>query len=329
MSQTFSEADPRPTSAPDSPPDLPPVEPPSAEFIVQLFVIPAVIVAVVVVVWLLFGKLASGERDARSYVELLRSDNANSWRAAFELASLIQNDPKLAQDEELLGELTELLDQELATTTNGKFDQYLALTLGGFQTLTARPVGGKPLDPLATLAAALEPRHDMPVRIAAAASLAKHAARLEGTLEDEAAVAALAKAGADPEPELRQIVTYALGFFGGEPAAEALRARLDDEDRYTRYNAAVALGRRDDPRALSVFREMLSTDAMARVIRIESRTERDSKIEAIQIEALQALQSAVAAGRTSLAGMLRPEVEGLAQSGLMSVRLRAGDLLKK
>ena len=53
-------------------PDLPPVEAPSAGFIVQLFVIPAVVVAVVIVVWLLFGKLAGGERDAMEYVRLLR-----------------------------------------------------------------------------------------------------------------------------------------------------------------------------------------------------------------------------------------------------------------
>ena len=44
-------------------PDLPPVEAPSAGFVVQLFVIPAVVVAVVILVWLLFGKLAGGERD--------------------------------------------------------------------------------------------------------------------------------------------------------------------------------------------------------------------------------------------------------------------------
>src|ERR1700739_3705371 len=84
--------------------DLPPVEAPSAGFIVQLFVIPAVIVGVVIVVWLLFGKLAGGERDAMEYVRLLRSGHAN-WRAAnraaFELASLIQNDPKLAGDPKL------------------------------------------------------------------------------------------------------------------------------------------------------------------------------------------------------------------------------------
>ena len=64
----------QPTAALDSnqpPPlaDLPPVEAPSASFVVQFFVIPAVVVAVVIVVWLLFGKLAGGERDAMEYVE--------------------------------------------------------------------------------------------------------------------------------------------------------------------------------------------------------------------------------------------------------------------
>src|SRR3954469_22661870 len=88
--------------------DLPPVEAPSAGFIVQLFVIPAVVVAVVIVVWLLFGKLAGGERDALEYVRMLRSPSAN-WRAAFELASLIQNDSRLARDQALMGELTDLL----------------------------------------------------------------------------------------------------------------------------------------------------------------------------------------------------------------------------
>src|SRR3954462_12911724 len=85
--------------------DLPPVEAPSAGFIVQLFVIPAVIVFVVIVVCLLFGKLAGGERDATEYVRLIRA-SSNNWRAAnraaFELASLIQNDPKLAADPKLL-----------------------------------------------------------------------------------------------------------------------------------------------------------------------------------------------------------------------------------
>src|SRR5215469_6060968 len=77
--------------------DLPPVEPPSAGFVVQLFVIPAVVVVVVIIVWLLFGKLAGGERDAMEYVRQLRAPSAN-WRLAFELASLIQHDPKIGSD---------------------------------------------------------------------------------------------------------------------------------------------------------------------------------------------------------------------------------------
>ena len=80
-------------------PDLPPVEPPSAGFVVQLFVIPAAVVVVVIIVWLLFGKLAGGERDAIEYVRQLRSPTAN-WRLAFELASLIQHD---AQDRQRSG----------------------------------------------------------------------------------------------------------------------------------------------------------------------------------------------------------------------------------
>ena len=137
-----------------APADLPPVEAPTAGFIVQLFVIPAVVVAVVIVVWLLFGKLAGGERDAMDYVRQLHSPSAN-WRAAFELASLIQNDPKLARDPQLLGELTDLLEHDLAHGEDPELTRYVALTLGAFQTLDARLTKGRPVDPLATLASAL------------------------------------------------------------------------------------------------------------------------------------------------------------------------------
>src|SRR5262245_55378502 len=113
-------------------PDLPPVEAPSAGFIVQLFVIPALVVLVVILVWLLFGKLAGGERDAMDYVRLIRSSSGN-WRtanrAAFELASLIQNDPKLAADPRLLGELTELLEHELDSIEDPEMTRYVALAI--------------------------------------------------------------------------------------------------------------------------------------------------------------------------------------------------------
>ena len=173
-------------------------------------------------VWLLFGKLAGGERDAMEYVRLIRS-NSGSWRSAYELASLIQNDPKLGADPRLLGELTDLLAAELDKNGDPKLIQYLELTLGAFQTLEATTSSGQAVDPIEVLARALEPRYDVQIRMAAAASLARQAARLEGKLDDPKAVEALAGASADEVVELREVAVYALGFFGGEPAAEALR----------------------------------------------------------------------------------------------------------
>jgi len=177
---------------------------------------------------------------------------------------------------------------------------------------------------------ALEPGHDSAVRMEAAASLAKHAARLESKLDDPRAVAALGQAASDVEPELRQVAAYALGFFGGEAARQALRERLQtDESRYVRYNAAVALGRQGDPAAKETLREMLSTADLDRVIDITSTTEKQNKIEAIELEALQALQSSLSTGSSELTRSLRPEIEGLTQSGLVSIRSQAQSVLKQ
>jgi len=306
--------------------DLPPVEAPSAGFIVQLFVIPAVIVAVVIVVWLLFGKLAGGERDAMEYVEQLRSPSAH-WRAAYELASLIQNDPKLANDPKLLGELTDLLEHDLDQKESPDLTQYVALTLGAFQTLDATS-GGRKRDPIAVLARTLDAKQPTPVRLAAAISLAKHAARLDGRLDDPAAIKALEQAGEDPNIGLRQAAAYALGFFGGADSTRVLRDRLKDVDCYTRYNAAVALGRRGDLQSQGVFREMLRTDDLNKVIDIASPSEKHNKVEAIQLEALQALEYAADHKVPALTQALRPEIEALTKSGLASIRTRALAVLK-
>ncbi len=309
-------------------PDLPPVEAPSAGFIIQLFVIPAVVVGVVVVVWLLFGKLAGGERDAMEYVRQLRTPNAH-WRAAYELASLIQNDPKLAKDPKLLGELTDLLAHDLDKDESPELTQYVALTLGAFQTLDARSHDGRQIDPLATLERALAPKQPLEVRTAAAVSLAKQAARLNGELADPQVVRALGAASEDEKPELRQIAVYALGFFGGDEAPKLLRERLKDSDGYVRYNAAVALGRKGDTEARPIFREMLSSQDLNQRITMPSKTEKQRKIETIEMEALRALETALDHKQPLLAQGLRPEIENLGKSGLVSIRNQAQALLQK
>ncbi len=334
-----------PSRSDDKPPalpDLPPVEAPSAGFVVQLFVIPAAVVVVVIIVWLLFGKLAGGERDAMEYVQQLRLPHAN-WRSAYELASLIQNDPSIAADPKLLGELTDLFSHELERAEDPrrredpKLAQYLALTIGAFRTLEARTERGQVVDPIEPLTRALAPKFDKAIRISAAASLAKQAARQEGHLDDPRAVEALGEMAADENPQIRQIAVYALGFFGGAQAERVLRDRIrTDEDRFTRYNAAVALGRRGDPAAESTLREMLSTADLDKVVQVDPETKeqntaaaRQNSIETIQLEGLDALRSSLSRSSSSrLARSLRPEVEKLTKSGLVSVRNQATELLR-
>ena len=284
---------------------------------VQLFVIPAVVVVVVIIVWLLFGKLAGGERDAMEYVRRLRSPSAN-WRNAFELASLIQHDPAIGSDPVLLGELTDLLSHELdKPNEDPKLTQYVALTLGAFKTLEARTESGQSVDPLVPLARALDPKYETAIRIAAAASLAKQAARMDGQLEDADAIKSLGEAATTGEPEVRQLAVYALGFFGGPSATKVLRERLQsDEDRFVRYNAAVALARRGDQAAAGTLREMLSTADLNKVIALAGDTEKQNKIESIQLEALEALRTSLVAGKTELAASASPADQRADQIGV-------------
>ncbi len=308
------------------PPDLPPVEPPTAGFIIQLFVIPAIIVAVVVVVWLLFGKLAGGERDAMSYVATMKSPGAN-WRAAYELASLIKNDPKLARDPKLLGELARLLDQDITSKGDPELLRFLAASLGAFKTLDATTESGERVDVLAVLSRALDPSLADAVRKEAATSLAEHAARTNGELDDVRAIDALAAVKGSDNAALRTYAVYALGFFGPK-ATPALRASLDDGDRDVRYNAAAALARRGDMAAAGNLREMLSDKDLQTLLASLPDSERPNRIESIELSALDALAAAVAAGKPELARSLRGEVDALARSGLASVRSRAQELLK-
>jgi hypothetical protein len=310
-------------------PDLPPVEPPSAGFVIQLFVIPAVVVVVVIIVWLLFGKLAGGERDAMEYVRQLRSPTAN-WRLAFELASLIQHDPKIGSDPVLLGELADLLSHELDKNDEDlRLTQYVALTLGAFRTLEGKTQSGQVIDPLVPLARALSPKYPTPIRLAAAASLAKQAARMDGTLEAPGAVKALGESAAVGEPEVRQMAVYALGFFGGPAATQMLRERAaGDEDRFVRYNAAVALARRGDPAGAPTLREMLSTADLNKVINLPGTTEKQNKIESIELEAIEALRNGVTKGKPELAESLRQEITDLTKSGLVSVRSQSLEVLQ-
>lgn len=310
--------------------DLPPVEPPTAGFIVQLFVIPAVVVCVVIAVWLLFGKLAGGERDVNEYVRIIRSENANRrFRAAYELASLITNEKSLAVDPRLMGDLTELMQAELAQKggDNAEAKQYLALTLGVFQIDQGTSTAGKTMEALPVLAEALDESQPLPVRIAAAESLARQAARQDGKVSDPHVIGPLAKATESNEADVRLRATYALGFCGGDAATTALRNRLSDPNRDVAYNAAFALIRRDDAASLDTLRELLTESTLEQTIRLENPTEKKNRIEAFQTQALRSLTQGLKAGAGTLAARVRPELEKLVTSPYAGVSVEAKSLL--
>ena len=95
-----------------------------------------------------------------------------------------------------------------------------------------------------------------------------------------------------------------------------------------RYNAAIALARRGDPIADKTLREMLTAADLNKVIDLASTTEKQNKIEAIQLEALEALQTSLSNGSTELAKSLSAQLTELTKSGLVSVRSQALQVLQ-
>src|SRR5262249_45016987 len=140
---------------------------------------------------------------------------------------------------------------------------------------------------------------------------------------------ALGEAAATGEREVRQIAIYALGFFGGDAATQFLRERVtQDEDRFARFNAAVALGRRGDLIALGTLREMLSTPRLSKIIDITNESEKQNRIEGIELEAMGALRTSISTGSTALGKALTEQLIQLSKSGLVSVRSQAQELLQ-
>ena len=73
---------------------------------------------------------------------------------------------------------------------------------------------------------------------------------------------------------------------------------------------------------------MLSTAGLNSVIDLPGTTEKQNKVESIQLEALGAVRSSITAGHTELAAALRPRIEELTRSGLVSVRSQALEVLQ-
>lgn len=252
----------------ESPPDiedLPPVEPPSAGFIVQLFVVPMVIVTVVVGIYVLFGKLASGQQDWRQQLTDLRSDNPHiRWRGAHGLAQMLQADTRvpgdqtrLAENREVAKELSDQLSGLLTRSSRNEEDlkhqEFLARTLGLLDVTDVV---------LPTLGKAAGPHQDREVRknaLASAATIADRFASSGRLLDDSLIIGEVITASDDADSLVRHTATFTLGLLPSPDAEMRLRVLVEHPDEKTRFNAAVGLARRHSLEGLPVFESVLES----------------------------------------------------------------------
>ncbi len=247
------------------PEDLPPVQPPSAGFIVQLFVVPGLIVLAIVGVWLLFGKLATGEQDWKGLVvELQHPNPLRRWRAASGLAQMVKADrelgvagQRLSRNREIAQALADVLATEVKrggqSDDDVKYETFLAETLGRFDI---------PEITIPPLELAMQPGIDREVRknaIWAIAVMAERTDKEGEPLEVPGLIDELTKISQDEDPLIRQIGAFTLGFFSAVDARSRLEVMIEDSDAATRVNAAIALVRHGDTRGAGVFRDVLKT----------------------------------------------------------------------
>ena len=317
----MSSADHEPEGA-QLPEDLPPVQPPSAGFIIQLFVVPGLIVLAIVGVWLLFGKLASGDQDWRGLlVDLQHPNEHRRWRGALGLAQMLKADQtamgpreRLSRNREIAQTLSDVLAKELKSASQGedeiKYQAFLARTLGLFDL---------PVVVLPALELAMQPGVDREVRKNAIGSIAVIADRLTRTgdpLADQGLADELLKISRDEDPMIRQLSAFTMGLFSDSGTKSRLEVMIEDSNFDTRVNAAIALARRGDAQGARVFREVLKT---ARETKESGSDEEYEQFVALK-NCIKAIESVVegldAAERTELISLMEPVAANFREPGI-------------
>ena len=279
---------------------LPPVEPPNAGFLLQLFVVPAVIVLAVVCLWMLVTWMASSDsEDPEKIVSALRGSNQNRWQQAYELANMLQIEkryPKLKRNTELASELAKLLDEEIdavQTDENSvKLRCFLCAALGSFRV-------GEGLDVLLKAARDDVERDVRRDAINAIAVRAEQLASLDEprALEHDELVETFVALANQSDALIRSQTAFALGVLTlSEEADPQLTLELEKlaDDLYSdaRYNAALALARKGNLRAVDAVVEMLDRDGIAiSIAREDIAVQQTHKRNTIVRNALNAVDS--------------------------------------
>ena len=255
-----------PGGLPDS--ALPEVQPPSAGFIVQLFVVPAVIVLIIVAVYVLFGRLASGEADWRQLVTDVKSENSHvRWRSALTLAQVLQDDAlrkekgqQLASTPEVATALTDVLSDLLKKTTPNEEElqqtDYMLKAVG----LVDVPESAVPV-----LLTATEGSRDREIRKQALNSLAVICGRAfvdrKKPINMSELTNRIIEISKESETLFRHQAAFILGTLSTPEAIDRLTAMLEDGDQMARVNAVVGLARQNSTAGIPMLEKLFGEAA--------------------------------------------------------------------
>jgi HEAT repeat protein len=240
--------------------------------VLQFFIFPLAIVAVCVTVFVIFGLISQDARTPRQYLAEARTGggmfNIKRWQAAYALANALESrkdlesarsDPKFVEEA-----LALYRETETGSGDDVLLRRYLALVLG------------KVADPRAVSELRRTVREgggDPQTIIYAAWAL--------GAIRDSAALPELLALAGSEDAGLRKTAVHALGTFPGEEAQQALRKALNDAGSDVRWNAAIALGRRGDPAAAAVLKEMLDRTRLSAMTELHPEQREDVILQAV------------------------------------------------
>lgn len=255
----------------DLPDDLPPVKPPSMVFIFQLFVVPALIVAAVVAVWVLFGKLASGEQDWESLVVEIGSPNPQiRYRAMMGLAQVLDSDRRrgaegqhLSQNSRIAQALADELTNRLASSTRSKDALndvvYLTRALGSIDHID---LAIPPLLQALNADWSIDTHGDIRKSgIISVALIAGRALDINAPLQSPEISQAVIDFSMDRDADLRRAGAFTLGLIDTPESLNRLEVLLEDNDWMTDVNAAIALARRGSTKGFPVLKAAVSGKA--------------------------------------------------------------------
>jgi HEAT repeat protein len=232
----------------------------------QLFVIPAVIVTIVVLLWMLLAGVVlrrSGNPD--ELIKGLTGTSADRWQNAQQLADMLRDEryADFKKNESAAAQLAQIIQRELRRAAGGDSLKETDVTLLMF---VARAVGEFHVDTgLPALIDASEfdgGEETIDVRrsaIQAIAVLTSHMQAAQpgwnGDAHDLEATL-LELAGSD-DRLVRSDAAFALGVLGTPAAIDKLAEMVRDPYPDARFNAATALARHGDLRAVETLAEMI------------------------------------------------------------------------